>query len=261
MSEVTTSAHDDFMGSIIASPDDDAPRLVYADWLEEHGGEPERAEFIRCQIELAKPLPQTGAAEARKAANILARYRKGAPVPLKAKTPAMQLVRDTLRIEFLRDAELRLLTSKGGEWIEQLDHFENVGIIWPNVAGKERMITLPPGRQFQFRRGFVERIIFAWSDWLLHDAAILASTPLLDLELTARPTYDASVTTDAYVEYWFPSRPDKRVTLWETNHNLVLLKLLKENWPTIKDFHVPEEPPPATRGGASAGMRLPFART
>jgi uncharacterized protein (TIGR02996 family) len=34
-------------------PDDDTPRLVYADWLEENG-QPERAEFIRAQVELAK---------------------------------------------------------------------------------------------------------------------------------------------------------------------------------------------------------------
>src|SRR4051794_24990097 len=34
-------------------PDDDVHRLVYADWLVENG-EPERAEFIRTQIELAK---------------------------------------------------------------------------------------------------------------------------------------------------------------------------------------------------------------
>jgi uncharacterized protein (TIGR02996 family) len=35
--------------SVLDAPDDDAPRLVYADWLEEHG-QPERAEFIRVQI-------------------------------------------------------------------------------------------------------------------------------------------------------------------------------------------------------------------
>ena len=36
--------------AIRANPDDDTPRLVYADWLQEHGDEP-RAEFIRLQIE------------------------------------------------------------------------------------------------------------------------------------------------------------------------------------------------------------------
>ncbi len=39
--------------AVAASPDDDLPRLVAADWLDEHG-EPERAEFIRVQIERAK---------------------------------------------------------------------------------------------------------------------------------------------------------------------------------------------------------------
>jgi uncharacterized protein (TIGR02996 family) len=45
-----------FLQTIITDPDDDAPRLVYADWLEEHG-QTERAEFIRVQCELAK-LPE-----------------------------------------------------------------------------------------------------------------------------------------------------------------------------------------------------------
>jgi uncharacterized protein (TIGR02996 family) len=43
--------------AIRAAPEDDAPRLVYADWLEEHGeGETDRdrAEFIRAQCELAR---------------------------------------------------------------------------------------------------------------------------------------------------------------------------------------------------------------
>jgi uncharacterized protein (TIGR02996 family) len=39
--------------AIRANPRDDTPRLVYADWLQENGGE-DRAEFIRVQIELAK---------------------------------------------------------------------------------------------------------------------------------------------------------------------------------------------------------------
>src|SRR3954447_18033797 len=41
------------LAAIRAAPDDDAPRLIYADWLDEHG-QPERAEFIRVQCELAR---------------------------------------------------------------------------------------------------------------------------------------------------------------------------------------------------------------
>src|SRR5579884_1935214 len=40
-----------FLAAINAAPRDDAPRLIYADWLDEHG-DPERAEFIRIQFEL-----------------------------------------------------------------------------------------------------------------------------------------------------------------------------------------------------------------
>src|SRR5262249_22464510 len=38
--------------AIIANPDDDTPRLVYADWLQEHD-DPERAEYIRVQCQIA----------------------------------------------------------------------------------------------------------------------------------------------------------------------------------------------------------------
>jgi uncharacterized protein (TIGR02996 family) len=46
--------HDDaFLQAIIEDPEDDTPRLVYADWLEEHR-QAERAEFIHIQCELAR---------------------------------------------------------------------------------------------------------------------------------------------------------------------------------------------------------------
>jgi uncharacterized protein (TIGR02996 family) len=43
---------DAFRRAIAAAPDDDTPRLVFADYLDEHG-EPDRAEFVRVQCELA----------------------------------------------------------------------------------------------------------------------------------------------------------------------------------------------------------------
>jgi uncharacterized protein (TIGR02996 family) len=45
-----------FLTAIRADPDDDPTRLVYADWLDEHGDERDRAraEFIRAQIELER---------------------------------------------------------------------------------------------------------------------------------------------------------------------------------------------------------------
>jgi uncharacterized protein (TIGR02996 family) len=52
-----TAQQGGLLADILEHPDDDAPRLIYADWLDEHG-QPERAEFIRLQYTLA-------AAEAR----------------------------------------------------------------------------------------------------------------------------------------------------------------------------------------------------
>src|SRR4051794_24184225 len=48
------SVEDGLLGDICAKPHDDAPRLIYADWLEEQAGQADRdrAEFIRVQIAL-----------------------------------------------------------------------------------------------------------------------------------------------------------------------------------------------------------------
>jgi uncharacterized protein (TIGR02996 family) len=50
---------DAFLADILTHPDDDAPRLVYADWLEEQGDPASRArsEFIRVQYALAELPP------------------------------------------------------------------------------------------------------------------------------------------------------------------------------------------------------------
>lgn len=39
--------------AVCENPDDDLPRLVFADWLDEHD-EPERAHFVRTQVEFAR---------------------------------------------------------------------------------------------------------------------------------------------------------------------------------------------------------------
>lgn len=51
------------LSAILATPDDDLPRLVYADWLEEHD-DPLRAELIRLQCEIdADPEPAQAAVD------------------------------------------------------------------------------------------------------------------------------------------------------------------------------------------------------
>src|SRR4051812_37951456 len=47
------SAEKSFMEAVCETPEDDAPRLVFADWLDDDG-QPQRAELIRLQCRLAK---------------------------------------------------------------------------------------------------------------------------------------------------------------------------------------------------------------
>jgi uncharacterized protein (TIGR02996 family) len=46
----------ELLAAIIAHPDEDTPRLMYADWLQEHG-DPDRAAFIRLHIEWDRRPP------------------------------------------------------------------------------------------------------------------------------------------------------------------------------------------------------------
>src|SRR6266404_2275885 len=69
--------HQAFLQDILEKPDDDLPRLIYADWLDEHG-DPDRAEFIRTQIELARlPKNHLGRLDlAERARQLLQRHEK-----------------------------------------------------------------------------------------------------------------------------------------------------------------------------------------
>src|SRR5262245_7115136 len=66
-----------FLLAILADPEDDAPRLIHADWLDDNG-DPERAEFIRAQVELARLKeddPRWGPLK-RRERELLARHAK-----------------------------------------------------------------------------------------------------------------------------------------------------------------------------------------
>jgi uncharacterized protein (TIGR02996 family) len=75
--------HDAFLRSILENPDDDTPRLVYADWLEER--DDPRGEFIRVQCRLEKmggDDPLRSDLEARER-DLLARHVEGWVGPLR----------------------------------------------------------------------------------------------------------------------------------------------------------------------------------
>ena len=65
-----------FLNAVYANPDDNNVRLVFADWLDENG-DPDRAEFIRLQIEAERSGddPRTTNLR-RRAARLLAANRR-----------------------------------------------------------------------------------------------------------------------------------------------------------------------------------------
>jgi uncharacterized protein (TIGR02996 family) len=141
--------HDAFLQAIIDTPDDDTPRLVYADWLDEHG-EPERAEFIRVQVGLARlpeddPLRQGLAAREEK---LLAGNRAGWLGPL-----LWLPLRATFRRGFAEEIELGAATL---------------------LARGETLFRSAPVRGVRLRRG---------EDWLadLLRSPYLGRLSLLDL--------------------------------------------------------------------------------
>src|SRR5262245_37981669 len=71
----TMPSHEGFLRDISSNPDDDAPRLIYADWLEDNG-DLDRAEFIPAQVQLARvpAEPTPPAALVRREAELLAEH-------------------------------------------------------------------------------------------------------------------------------------------------------------------------------------------
>jgi uncharacterized protein (TIGR02996 family) len=82
---VPDSQGDELMREILAHPDDDAPRIVYADWLQSHTTDPEqhaRAELIHAQCALEKAHASERPALQERVRAVLAQYRRIWTLPL-----------------------------------------------------------------------------------------------------------------------------------------------------------------------------------
>lgn len=110
---------DALLAAILHAPGDDAPRLIYSDWLDEHG-ESERAEFIRVQIELARLDKEW-------------RSRPGSPNGIDPNGPGATLRR--------REQELHA-GAKFGEWSGFPDDLDFPGSTWNFTRGFVSSISL-----------------------------------------------------------------------------------------------------------------------
>ena len=154
----------DFIRAVIARPDDDAPRLIMADWLDEQG-QGERAEFIRVQVALAT---STEDATPRPAHVTELNWRR---------TAGMRAER---RYQRLRRREQDLLTmyrdAEGWSY-------------WTRWA--PLVLRYLRGCRWSYRRGFVESVTCTAEDWMAHADAILAEQPIQEVTLTTWPKHRA----------------------------------------------------------------------
>lgn len=154
-----------FLADIIAHPQDDTPRLIFADWLEEQGGDPLRAEFVRVQCRIAH-LDMGGG----------------------------QLPMGVGREELLR-RERDLLFDHWPRWLH--DAFDGMAFDVGCSARDDNdygvsLYSPEPNRSelghfdCSFRRGFVAEVGCRCEDWLRHGPALVRAAPLTEVTLPDR---------------------------------------------------------------------------
>lgn len=190
MASEVISTGDVILSDIIASPGDDGLRLIFADWLED-AGDPDRAAFIRVQVELQRfshaENVRTGEYDARDGVDA-------------AWAEAFRLHDEEMRLLWGRhpsgsanwgawcwaesrgeDGEPCPASGRGGMTVTPHGS--------PGLRGESTGVTIPTdaGDIGQvFRRGLVARVRCPLAAWLLHGPALAASQPLTRVELSDR---------------------------------------------------------------------------
>lgn len=199
---------DSFLPAILASPADDFPRLVFADWLEENG-QPERGEFIRLQIAIEGRMRGPGG-----------RVSDNSP-----------WVMGDSRLQAMRRRERELLYSFCPDG-EHTYHW-----LWSHEID-EQVLNL------SFRRGFISSITCPAAAWLAHADALTAQQPIEEVKLTT-PIDLMYLRDGVWLIYHdnggrpIPSRTinaDKHPPL---RHLMNLATILAVEWPRIR-FDVQE---------------------
>jgi uncharacterized protein (TIGR02996 family) len=151
------------LAAILANPDDDTPRLVYADWLDEHD-ESARAEFIRVQIALVHA--PTLALRAREAA-LLATHETAWLSALKAeKAPLYGEAHGKFRRGFIEVV-----------WMSTTAFLERAKDLFTSVPLRELRLTTTTMVQLAelVHCPLFERLAgLDLSDWRMRDAAAIA---------------------------------------------------------------------------------------
>jgi uncharacterized protein (TIGR02996 family) len=154
---------DCMLRAVIARPEDDAPRLAFADWCDEHGDET-WGEFIRVQCELDRRWPDRFEAKCSECGS------KGHPTRQCFSWCESDLKRLSTREDVLNG-------DMGFRFYDQLAPFGNKGVgIRPNVVGDFALV----------RRGFVAHISLPAADFVRHAGELFGRWPIERVTLTDR---------------------------------------------------------------------------
>jgi uncharacterized protein (TIGR02996 family) len=168
-----------FLQDIKDHPDDDTPRLIFADWLEEHG-QPERAALIRVQVERAR-LPEADPRQRQLAAEeqqLLREHGDAWLGPLRLLADRWEFRRGLLHLDVntWRFRDPRVTESHADEflWVERL-HLR--GLDSRSVARFTEPSFLAHFRQLDLSEG----LIFKEGALVLAHSPALAGLSLLGL--------------------------------------------------------------------------------
>jgi uncharacterized protein (TIGR02996 family) len=150
-----------FLDAVLADAGDDVVRLIFADFLEDHG-QPERGEFIRVQCEQVR----------LRASGYLCFHDLTMP-------PDCALC-------VLRRRERELLDARGDGWF--LDFLHAIGQTHARVernCWQYRSVNQRLGWS-QFRRGFVASVSLTLAAFMAHAEAIFGAAPVEEVRLLDR---------------------------------------------------------------------------
>ena len=156
------------LNMILANPDDDTPRLIYADWLEENG-EPDRADWIRYQV--------TGIGRHQHQ-----HYEDASDggVPLCVQYQCL----DT------QEHPLRLITG--------LPAFDSTMGTGHPTLGKQCTPI--------YRRGFVDEVRCTLGCWLEFGPEIMRWHPVLVVRVTDKSPWESAANDEPHSGWWYQHR-------------------------------------------------------
>lgn len=168
MTDVAT----DILHAILADPDDDTPRLIYADHLEE-SGDVERAAFIRLQIRLSELVRQEP-------------EDCGAVVGVRHAPSLCNHCQWSYEIMPLNEAQFGLVKRNKEAWLPV-----RIEKPWAYYYGRFDACRIGVKDTFavtyEYRRGFVESVHASYA-WLLQNYDTLRErTPLKSVDLGSLP--------------------------------------------------------------------------